>query len=302
MYKNMESVKQRLLAAFQYLLAPLVRIALKNGVSFPEFSEALMRAYVDIASNQLKAVGKSPTAGDLALLLNTDVAAVSDLLDVHQKSGYASAARGLNRIPKLLEAWFTSPECTGPYGVIRDIPFSKAESELDDDITFTKLAATYCPGIDARQVLDELIRIKCVVSVGKDHYRAIARSYIPETLSEENILVFARVVHNVCETLEFNLRPEAQRDKGLTKGLMERSIFTRKGLNQKALQRFDTYLRQRGQHFSDDIDNWLSSNERIEGEEGFETGVGFYHFIVNKEDEQGLSKQLPTIEGIKIEH
>jgi hypothetical protein len=303
MYKNMESVKQRLLGAYQYLLAPLVRIALKNGVSYAEFGEALMRAYVDVASSQLKAVGKNLTAEEIALVANVDVAAVHDVLESDQKLDYQRLGRHANFIPNLLEAWHTSPEYTGPYGVLRDLPFSQEVSDRPNDgVTFTKLVATYCPGISPRQVLEELIRIKCVVEVGKGHYRAIARSYIPEPLSVENTKVFARVVHDICETLEFNLRPEAQRDKGLTKGLMQRNIFTRKGLSKKGLQAFDLYLRDRGQQFSDDIDLWLSSNERNNDEEGFETGIGIYHYIVNEEDEQGFSTRLPTIEGIKNEH
>jgi hypothetical protein len=83
---------------------------------------------------------------------------------------------------------------------------------------------------------------------------------------------------------------------------MQRNIFTRKGLSKKGLQAFDLYLRDRGQQFSDDIDLWLSSNERNNDEEGFETGIGIYHYIVNEEDEQGFSTRLPTIEGIKNEH
>jgi len=303
MVSKMESVKQRLLAAFQYLLAPLVRIALKNSVSYPEFAEALMRAYVDVAAKQFRAAGNIPTPGGVSLIANVDIAAARELLDSDRSLDYSPRVRHANFIPNLLEAWHTGPEYTGPYGVIRDLPFSKAESERpNDEVTFTKLVSTYCPGVEPRQVLEELIRIKCVIDVGKGHYRAVARSYIPEPLSAENTKVFARVVHDICETLEFNLRPESQRDKGLNKGLMQRNIFTRKGLNKKGLQLFDSYLRERGQEFSDDIDNWLSNHEKNEDEEGFETGVGFYHYVANKEDERGFSQQLPTIEGTKNGH
>ena len=58
-----QSVKENLLAAFGYLLKPLVRLAVKNGVSFPEFCEALKQAYVDVAAKQMTTSGKDPTEG-----------------------------------------------------------------------------------------------------------------------------------------------------------------------------------------------------------------------------------------------
>src|ERR1700682_4576844 len=45
-----QPVKDNLLAAFRYLLKPLVRLAVKNAVAFPEFGEALKQAYVDVAA------------------------------------------------------------------------------------------------------------------------------------------------------------------------------------------------------------------------------------------------------------
>ena len=134
------------------------------------------------------------------------------------------------------------------------------------------------------------MRIGAVQDVGNGFYRAIKRSYIPEPLSAQSILNLARVVHNICETLEGNLRAKTAGGKGL----IERTIFTVHGIPKSDHPAFEKFIHARGQVFADDIDNWLSTRD-VEGvEDSMQIGVGFYHYIVNEEDEIALSKELPT--------
>ena len=51
-----QSVKHNLLAAFRYLLRPLVRIAIRNGIAYPDFAGMVQDAYVNVAAAQLKGV------------------------------------------------------------------------------------------------------------------------------------------------------------------------------------------------------------------------------------------------------
>ncbi len=43
------NVKQALLAAYRHLLTPLVRILLRNGISYLEFAEVARQVFVDVA-------------------------------------------------------------------------------------------------------------------------------------------------------------------------------------------------------------------------------------------------------------
>jgi hypothetical protein len=293
-----QSVKENLLAAFRYLLKPLVRLAVANAVTFPEFCAALKQAYVDVAAKQLKASGKSPTDEGIALIANIPTTEVSMVLQSGSDASFGTAAQEANPLPTVLAAWHTDVKYTGPYGVVRDIPFGPDDAGSDKDpFTFTRLAAEYCPGVSARELLDELIRTDCVQDVGNGYYRAIRRSYIPDPLSARSILLFARVVHNICLALEVNLRAESVGGNGL----VERTVYTVHGITKEDLKQFDKYIRVRGQAFADDIDNWLSDRDKEGITDGVRTGVGFYHYIVNEDDELALSEDLPT-EGIDNAH
>src|SRR6202789_4048635 len=214
-----QSVKENLLAAFRYLLKPLVRMAVKNAVAFPEFREVLKQAYVDVARKQFEASGKDPTIEGISLIANIETNEVRDIMGSGPGTKFGAAAQESNPLPTALAAWHTDVNYTGPYGVLRDLEFSRSAGEKTG-ATFSELTATYCPGVSPSVLLDELIRTGCVQDVGNGFFRAVKRSYIPDPLSPQSIRRFARVVHNVCETLEVNLRVES----GGAKGLIERTI------------------------------------------------------------------------------
>lgn len=285
------SVKSSLLSAFRYLLKPLVRMAVKNGVSFPEFSTALKQAYVDVAKRQIKAAGISVTAEGIFVITSIETKEVDRVLRADTEPHVELDAQGQSPLPRILNAWHTDFHYTGPYGVTRDLEFTRSVSS--EGKAFSDLAATYCPGISPRALLDELIRTECVKEVGNGFYRALGRSYVPDPLSDESIRLVAQVVHNLCETLEVNLRPESRG----ARGLVQRSVYTRTGLSPEAMKRLESHVRERGQLFAEQIDDWFANNQEREGSQGkFKTGVGIYHYVVNDEDELEFSKELP-IEG-----
>lgn len=285
------SVKSSLLLAFRYLLKPLVRMAVKNGVLFPDFSTSLKQAYIDVARRQSIDAGLSVTAEGIFVITGIETSEVERTL--HSDVEPIFAPQQQPPLPRILEAWHTDMQYTGPYGVLRDLEFMQGGGGLNksEGASFSDLVTQYCPGISPKPLLDELIRTGCVKEVGNGFYRAISRSYVPDPLSEESIRFFSQVVHNLCETLELNLRPESKGGKGL----IQRTVYTRNGLSPEALKRFGAHVRDRGQKFADEIDDWFASNKEPQRSKTvFKTGVGFYHYVVNDQDELEFSKDLST--------
>lgn len=285
-----QTVKKNLLAAFRYLLKPLVRLAVKNAVMFPDFSKALKEAYVDVAVRQMTASGMDSTEEGISLIANIAVNEVRDILvSVDDPVGVAP---DFSPLPTILGAWHTDQKYTGPYGVLRDLEFSRTEYSKDSP-SFTDLAHAYCPSVSPRALMDELMRIGAVQEVGNGFYRALKRSYVPEPLSAPSISMLARSVHNLCETLSTNLSVSPQgKDLIETRGLIQRSIFTVHGIPKSDHAAFDQFIRARGQAFADDIDNWLSTRDLGRVHDSMQVGVGFYHYIVNEEDEKKFAKEF----------
>ncbi|MGD0493656.1 MAG: DUF6502 family protein [Steroidobacteraceae bacterium] len=294
-----QSVKDKLLAAFRYLLKPLVRLALKNGVSWPDFSSALKKAYVDVASRQLLASKMDVTEEGISLMANVDLQDVREVLGSAGDSHYGRRAHAVSPMPVVLSAWHSDPKYAGPYGVLRDLEFDHHGTANNRGDTFSDLVNKYCPDYTPKAILDELLRIGAVADIGNGCYRAMSRSYIPDPLSAENIFYFARVMHNHAETLEMNLRPKANGGRGL----IERSVFTQYGIPKDQHNAFDEFIRKRGQAFADDVDRWLTDRDAEGIKDGMQVGISFYHYIVNEEDERALSGDLENAkEGDTREH
>jgi Family of unknown function (DUF6502) len=283
-----QSVKHNLLAAFRHLLRPLVRIAIRNGVMFPEFGDVLQDAYVNVAAAELRASKSNVSADAIFVMTEVDPAEVLGILQSPAESKLADADQRINAAARVLVGWHTDRDYIGPYGLVRDLAFSRSDVPSKKDVSgFVELASRYCPSIAPRVVLDELIRTGSVQDLGNGFYRALTRSYVPEQLSAESIRRFAQVVHNVIETLEVNLRRSVRGT-----GRIERTVFADYGLPRDDLAAFDKYVRERGQLFADDIDNWLSDHSQEGHPDAVQTGIGFYHYVVNNDDERDYGKAL----------
>jgi hypothetical protein len=291
-----QSVKHNLLTAFRHLLRPLVRIATRNDVGFPEFASALRDAYVKVAAAELRVSGGEISAAAVSVITGIEQEDVREVLRSPDDVKLTDVDQRINAAVRVLLGWHTDRDYVGPYGLVRDLAFSSHEGKSKKDVSgFVDLARQYCPGVPPKVLLDELIRTGCVQDLGNGFYRALTRSYVPEQLSAESIRRFAEVVHNVTETLEVNLRRSVRGT-----GRIERTIWADYGLRPHDLAAFDKYLRERGQLFADDIDNWLSDRSQEGYSDAIQTGIGFYHYVVNNDDEQDFGRAL-QIEGIDDE-
>jgi hypothetical protein len=288
------SVKSSLLVALRYLLKPLVRMALKNGVLFPEFSTALKQAYLDVASRQNRSARIAVTGEGMFVMTGITASEADNILRANAAPSAIDVDAELP-LPRILNAWHTDARFTGPYGVLRDLEFTPSTANSGQpkgNDSFADLVHAYFPEISPKAVLDELLRLGCVKEVGNGFYRAIRRSYVPDPLSEDSIRLFAQIGHNFLESLEVNVRPESIGGKGL----VQRFVYADNGISGEALDRFGAHVRERGQVFADDIDDWLTaSQEKKENQGRFRTGVGYYHYVVNDDDELEFEKGQSNI-------
>ena len=108
-----QSVKRNLLAAYRYLLKPLVRLAVRNAVAFPEFRDVLKQAYVDVATRQLVVSGKEPTLEGISLIAHLEITEIREVLDADGDLKFGVEAQKPNPLPTILAGWHTDVNYTG---------------------------------------------------------------------------------------------------------------------------------------------------------------------------------------------
>jgi hypothetical protein len=283
-----QSVKGNLLAAIRHVLRPLCRIAIRNGIGFEDLSMALQGALVNGAQAELGVKGaKDPSAEEVGLMTGMTAAQVRGVRGAETSStgvlNYSWAAS------EVLAAWHSDVLYLGPYGLVLDIPIAADNSNPGSESrSFESLVRKYAgPNVSAEIVLSALLESGSVQSLGNGYVRCVARTYIAERLSPENIQAFAEAVHNVIGTMAVNLKRTVRGT-----GLLQRTVFADYGLTEEDFAKFNGFIRKTGEKFIDEVDTWFAKHSNQEKHGPIKTGIGLYHYVENDEDREDYLKLL----------
>ena len=278
-----ENVKKPLLAACRHLLHPLVRILLRHGVSYGEFSDSVRGAYIDIAKAELIPPGRPHSDARLAILTGISKEEVHRVRAMDEED---DSEVGLNRIARALQGWCQDPAYLGPYGLPLEIPFE------GEGISFEQLVKTYTDSTNPRALLDELLRVNAARETDDGYVRLINRTYVPTPLDPVGLERLGNVVNYFIDTVDFNLQKKKQGS-----GRFERYAITMEGLSPSKFRAFDELIREKGQELLEILDDWLGQNEikgghKLSPTESIRTGVGIFHFI---EKNPGTHEELDLV-------
>jgi hypothetical protein len=279
------NVKQALLAAYRHLLTPLVRILLRNGISYLEFAEVARQVFVDVAGRDFTLPKRKISLSRIAIMTGLSRKEAARLVREGQTKRVAQETTELSRVGRVLQGWYTDSEFTGPYGVPLDLKFDDAPRRA----TFSELVRRYSGDMPARAMFDELLRVGAVrIEHESGLIRVLSRSYIPEKLDSQNVRHFGIQTRNFIDTLDFNMRKSAP-----GKGRFERLVVADDGISEDDMESFDSFLRERGQQFLVELDDWLAARPKPKaGQHVIHTGVGVYHFLKSEEADKALVKMI----------
>jgi hypothetical protein len=271
-------LKLSVLAAYKRLLRPLIRILIRNGVSFAEFGEVAKDVYVEVAAEDFQLPDKNMTQGRIAILTGLTRKEVNRLITQRGQKD-RDYATNLNRVTRILGGWHTDPQFTGPYGLPLDVPYDEPGER-----NFAELVRRYTGDMPVRAMLDELLRIGVVKETDAGRLKVLTRTYLPKADAPESLDRLGNAVRNFVETMDFN-RSESDPDRRL----FERTVVADAGVRARDLPRFQAYVRERGQFLLEEIDDWLSKLEPIDEanpEPTIQTGVGIYHYLKHADDDE----------------
>lgn len=278
-----ENLKATLLSAFKPLMRPLVRILVRNGVSFGEFGELLKTVFVESAQDVLQLPDSRQSISRIAITTGLTRLEVSRLLTQTEADAEALAGR-LSRVGRLLTGWHQDSDFTGPYGIPYEVPFEAPPGRR----SFTELVRRYTSDVPAADMLDEMKRIGAVLDLGNNYVRVLIRSYIPASADPAKFHAMSVAFTDLAKTLDQNLRQEGDK-------LFERRVWAPNGIAPRDALDFDAYVKDRGQQFLESLDDWLTTREseagKVEASERVKVGVAMYMFV-RPMDEQGSSESV----------
>jgi hypothetical protein len=283
------TVNLRLLAAFRFLLVPLVRILLRNGISFIEISEVMKGAYARVAATDFAVPGRPMSYSRLSITTGIARRDFERVLGEEDRLRRALESNA-TRIANVLQGWHNDPEYMGPYGFPRDLAFAR---EPGGGPSFEDLVARFAADIQPQLMLEELIGVgAATIAEESGMIRVLKRTFIPEQMAPELIEVFARGVRRYVETIDHNLG-----EQDSSKRRFERWVFPDYGIREEDWVPFSDMVRDRLQEVIEDLETQfvLFRKPRPEVDRILSVGVGLYLYKDDLADDRKFQEMLATL-------
>ena len=251
------------------ILQPLVRILLRNGVSFGTFSDIAKWVYVDTAANEFGIANRKQTISRVSVITGLSRKEVKRVKEKARPADTAIAEQ-YNRAARVITAWRREHPYADQKGNPLDLPIA------GDGPTFAGLVRQFSGDLPYRAVLDELANAGAVKITEDDHVRLLSDSYLSGNDDKMNLHILGTDTGSLIETIDHNLQAdELQR------------FFQRKvqydNLPEEALPVFKTMAAESAHSFLEDLDRWLARNDRDTNPKRPGTGrhcagLGIYYF------------------------
>jgi hypothetical protein len=234
------------LAAFRNLMLPLVRMAMRHGLAHDDLHEALRRAMAECAKDLHPGAEKS--AAQLSILTGIP-RKQAERIKTTLAIGAAEELSNLTLIGRMIVGW--QRDFVGPYGLPLELPMEAGEHSFPD------LVRRFGGKTPPSEVLEHLKRVGVVELTPTGKARLTNRPYITGRLRPEAVERMSWVIHDLADTLDFNLNPTRE-----SPARFERRMYTHEPLSGRALDAFEAFAKEEGQSFLARLDNWLDEQQK----------------------------------------
>lgn len=258
-----------LAAAFATLLRPLLRIALRHGLSIKALVALIKRVAVTLAREEFGANGKPATASRIAILTGLTRKDVQHWLDAPPHD-LTSELTQYNRSANVIGGWLSDHDFSDTKGHPAPLTFNTEQA------SFAELVRRYSGDMPARAMLDELIRVGAVTLLRDGRICLLTRGYVPEKSSAQKLAILGADTADLIATIDHNLQSAAREPRFQRKVMYD-------NVPETAAAEFRAIAAARGQELLESLDRWLAHRDRdvnptVKGRGRIRIGIGVYQF------------------------
>lgn len=273
-------LKEQVLKAFRHAVRPLVRVLLRNGVTWREFAEIGKELFVEVARSDYGIQGRPTNTARVALmtgLSRREVTRVKAALVGGESRGDLIP----NRISQILTAWHVDAEFLGADGSPAVLPAS------GEGPSITSLLKRYAGDMPHGAVLKELEQLGLVETVAAG-CRVTSRHYIRSAADPDLMRQAGVALGDHATTIAHNV------DANRTEPARLERMATSRSLPRRRVAAFHELLVSESQAFLEKIDAWLTAHSTDEPgstverakERTVRAGVGMFE-ILDETDTRG---------------
>lgn len=266
-----DSTHNALSRALYKVLRPMVRLLLRQGVSYRAFADVARHVFVDVAEEEFALPGRKVSHSRTAVLTGINRKDIAKLKDrPHPLS--ATGVDAPNPAARVITAWLNDARFHDEAGNPKVLLIEDQATQKD---SFTTLAKDYSSDVPVRALVDELKRINAVER-NKDQLRLIVNGYVPIEDIQQNLRIFGTAASDLLTTMDHNIAGEAP-------GPFLQRTVSYSHISPTDLDTIRQRCRQEGEALLIKVNEWMSEFERDgpppegAGEQQFRTGLGVYY-------------------------
>ena len=272
-------LNKALTAAILRLLRPLVRILLRNGVSYNAFADLAKRAFVEVAKKEFAVKGRKQTDSRISVITGLTRKEVARIKAIDTPDDIAEE-RQYNRAARVISGWLRDQRFTTKEGPPAVLPFEGN----GQDAGFNDLVKAYSGDMTARSIFDELLQVGAVERDQEGKVHLLVSAYVPKGSDAAKLHILGTDVGLLIDTIDHNLHhahepPRFQRKVAYDNLPVEALPQLRKLTNeysQTLLQEIDRYLAQQDRDVHPDV----------QGTGRKHAGIGIFYFEEDMPEEK----------------
>jgi len=237
--------RTQVLEALRHLLRPIVRMLLRNGVTWSEFETLGKETFVAVAREDYGLQGRPTNTARVALITGMSRREVTrikaELLGERPRD-----AAPHSRISQVLTAWHVDPTFLTPAGTPAVLPLAGEGQSI------ATLLKRYAGDTPHGAVLKELEQLELVEETAGG-YRVLAREYIRGVADPDLMRQAGIALHDHAATIAHNVDPERSEPARLER------MATNMALPRRQVRAFREFLAAEGQAFLERVDAWLAA-------------------------------------------
>jgi len=264
-----EKLKQQVLGAFQLVLRPIVKILLRYGVGFSEFSEVVKTSFVDVATSEFGIRGRPTNISRVAVMTGLTRKEVRRLRNNLDSGGPRLAVKS-TPLSEIIHRWHSEEDFLDHEGRPARLPFSGGVA------SFSELVKRFGGDVPPGAMRTELKRVDCVKEDKDGNLSIVKRSIVPADKTDNLVTSLVHGVYPLLSTVAVN-SDSVENSRGLTQ-LTAYSVSIRK----EDLTRLRRISNDRLMDIAESFDDLFMAYETLNAaeveSETTTVAVGLYYF------------------------
>ena len=189
-----------LLKQLTVILRPIIRLAIRRGVSFPNFSELLKAIYVQVADQEFTLTSKNQTDSRLSVITGVHRKEIKRLRELGTYDVVIPRSASLSSL--LISRWLTDPDFSSPDGVPRPLPRSRTHGV---HFGFDDLVERVTKDVRPRAIFDDWLNRGIITVQNDGSIRLLVEVYGPNGEEEEKLYYFGRNLRDHIQAAVANI-------------------------------------------------------------------------------------------------